>query len=273
MSEIFHDQAAGSQAIVKEFYDWIRDYWVTISRSPRGESMHMLNFGYWLNEDDSLFQAQAHMRDHIFGHLSGLPAGAEGLEVGCGIGGMTAFVAGRGYRVTCLDIVHEQLQRARALVRERGLSDAVRFSMGNSMAIPLRDACFDFIYCLESAFHYHDKPAFLRESRRVLKRGGEAVIADITCEDNSRVTFGRGNFFADSTTWRRMIDAAGFELIRHEKIGPRVYQPLHRYLCGVTKRKEFRSRVGRFWSRVLTNYADLAMQGIMDYEIFRVRKP
>ena len=273
MSKIFHGEAPDSQAMVKEFYDWIRDYWVTISRSPQGESMHMLNFGYWLEQDNTLFQAQANMRDHVFGHLSGLPSGAEGLEVGCGIGGMTAFVAGRGYQVTCLDIVHEQLLRARALIRAQGLGDAVRFSLGNSMAIPVRDAYFDFIYCLESAFHYHDKPAFLRESRRVLKSGGEAVIADITCEDNARVTFGRGNFFADSATWRSMIEAAGFELIRHEKIGPQVYEPLRRYLSGVTKQKELRSRVGRFWSRVLTNYAELAVQGIMDYEIFKLRKP
>lgn len=273
MSEIFHDEAADSQAIIKGFYDWIRDYWVTISRSPRGESMHMLNFGYWLSDDDSLFQAQVNMRDHVFSHLSDFRPGAEGLEVGCGIGGMTAFMAGRGYRITCLDIVQEQLQRARTLIREQGLGDAVNFSIGNSMAIPLRDACFDFIYCLESAFHYHDKPAFLRESLRVLKSGGEAVIADITCQDNTKVTFGHGNFFTDSATWRSMIDVAGFELIRHEKIGPRVYEPLHLYLSDVTKQKEFRNRVGRFWSRVLTNYADLAMQGIMDYEIFKVRKP
>jgi cyclopropane fatty-acyl-phospholipid synthase-like methyltransferase len=273
MSETLPDQDAADQRIVRDFYNWIRDFWISISRSPQGESLDMLNFGYWLMPDDDLHRAQNNMREHVLAMLPSLPRGACGLEVGCGIGGMTAYMVEQGFSITCLDLVTEQLLRARKLTRCRGLEPSVRFVRGNSMAIPFADEAFDFLYCLESAFHYPDKHAFLHDAMRVVRPGATLVIADITCADNSRVTFGRGNFFASSGAWIHLIRLSGFELLRHERIGQQVYEPLRRYLARVTRIPEYRTQVGRFWTRVLTNYAELARDGLMDYELFALRKP
>ena len=48
----------------------------------------------------------------------------------------------------------------------------------------------DVVLNIESAFHYPDKTAFLKEIHRVLKPGGQFLIADLlsTCNERSRIT-------------------------------------------------------------------------------------
>ena len=79
-----HGEAAHS---ILDFYRWSRDYWIDMGKSPEGHSSGLLNFGLWRDGDNTLFDAQKHMCDEIFGQLPMLAAGALGLEIGSGIGG------------------------------------------------------------------------------------------------------------------------------------------------------------------------------------------
>jgi SAM-dependent methyltransferase len=49
---------------------------------------------------------------------------------------------------------------------------------GMAEVLPFPEAHFDFVISRYSAHHWHDVPAALREARRVLKRGGQALMID-----------------------------------------------------------------------------------------------
>ena len=52
----------------------------------------------------------------------------------------------------------------------------MRFLKGEVEALGLPDACFDAIVCSEVLEHCADPEAILREMRRLLRRGGVAVV-------------------------------------------------------------------------------------------------
>ena len=256
---------------VGDFYAWSRDYWIDLSRGDDGACSGMLTFGLWEHGTDKMFRAQDNLRRLIVRCLGELSPGARGLDIGCGIGGEAIrLVQEQGVALTCLDLVPAQLQIAQALARKAGVAGRIEFRPGSSMDMPFGDATFDFSYCIESSFHYPDKRAFFRENFRVLKPGAVAVVADITCEDNTLVTFRKGNYFCAAEEMRRLMSDAGFSLENHIKIGDRVFHPL---LAHVEKfNAGRRDKLRRYWNLVLKNYAALFDRGSMGYEVFVLRK-
>src|SRR5262249_7657159 len=105
-----------------------------------------------------------------------VPAGPEGLEVGCGLG-MGGAVTLREYgsaAVTGMDIHPQQLQRAREahalpLREEPG---RLRFVQGAAERMPFEDGEFDVVVSVEAAQHFPDLEAFAAETSRVLRPGG-----------------------------------------------------------------------------------------------------
>jgi sarcosine/dimethylglycine N-methyltransferase len=105
--------------------------------------------------------------------------GPSVLDVGCGfLGPARALAGGFGCRVTGIDPGSAQRKDWKSAPPSPG----VRPVAAVSERLPFRDGAFDRVICVESAFHYPDKPAFLREVRRVLGRGGRFVLADILAE-------------------------------------------------------------------------------------------
>jgi SAM-dependent methyltransferase len=49
----------------------------------------------------------------------------------------------------------------------------------SSAALPFGDGTFDMLACRFSVHHWHDVPAGLKEARRVLRKSGVAVFADV----------------------------------------------------------------------------------------------
>ncbi len=256
---------------VGDFYAWIRDHWTEMSCNDRGESTGMLNFGLWDKSTKKMFDAQENLRQLVANNLGELPPAARGLEIGCGIGGAAIkLVQERNVVLTCLDLVPAQLEIGREFARKAGVAGKIEFCPGSSMDMPLRDEMFDFSYCIESSFHYPDKLAFFRENFRVLKPGAVAVIADITCENNSLVTFKKGNYFCSADETRQLMLEAGFIVEEVICIGNQVFHPLRDYVENFNAGQ--RDKLYRYWNLVLRNYAKLFDQGNMGYEVFVLRK-
>jgi len=100
--------------------------------------------------------------------------GAESvLEIGCGIGRMTAYLAGRFARVCAVDVSPNMIEQARANLA--GL-DNVRLDVGNGYDLSnYDDAQFDFVFSYLVFQHIPDRDAtitYIREAGRVLKPGG-----------------------------------------------------------------------------------------------------
>ncbi|MDX2114070.1 MAG: methyltransferase domain-containing protein [Planctomycetota bacterium] len=100
------------------------------------------------------------------------------LEVGCGMGILTADVArsAPGARVVGLEFSAEQL--ARAPRPESGGPGNLSFVEGDAHALPFADQSFDVVYCRFLLEHVTDPVRVLREMRRVLSPGGRAFVQE-----------------------------------------------------------------------------------------------
>ncbi len=101
---------------------------------------------------------------------SQVPAGGRVLEVGCGGGLLQAALAGEGWQTTAADI---SLAAAR-FAREQ--SDAGALVFDATKPWPVDDDAFDAVLMLDVLEHLADDAWPLAEARRVVRRGGAAVI-------------------------------------------------------------------------------------------------
>ena len=110
------------------------------------------------------------------------------LDVGCGIGGTSRYLA-KSYpdaRVTGITLSPNQVKRATELAKDRGL-DNVDFKVMNALEMDYPDDSFDLVWACESGEHMPDKKAYVEEMTRVLKPGGTLVIATWCQRDDKEV--------------------------------------------------------------------------------------
>ena len=145
----------------------------------------LMNLGYYpfrgplrpLNWFTDLSLSQRRLVGKSIARLD-LRPGHDVLDVACGRGMSTFMIhqrAGSG-RVVGVDFLPENIRAAHTLFA--GYSN-LSYRQGDAGNLDFADASFDRIHCLEAAFHFPDKPQFLRECRRVLRPGGRLVLVDI----------------------------------------------------------------------------------------------
>ena len=106
-----------------------------------------------------------------------LPATAKALDLGCG-GGHAAFhIAPHVGQVVAYDMSVEMLNAVARTAADKGLGNIVT-RQGVAETLPFPNASFDLVVSRFSAHHWNDLGAGLREARRVLKDGGQAVFID-----------------------------------------------------------------------------------------------
>ena len=140
----------------------------------------MLHYPYYKNESDDFFQAQKNLTNHCISLFDTLE-GKNVLEIGCG-NGIQALYINENYSplsITGIDLSEANIKIAN-LEKERTNANNVNFIVDdaqNLKSIPSNS--IDILLNIESAFHYPDKYAFLKEVNRVLKPNGQYLIADI----------------------------------------------------------------------------------------------
>jgi SAM-dependent methyltransferase len=110
----------------------------------------------------------------------GVGPGARVLDVACGAGGPARRLAQRtGCGVLGIDIHEQGIARARDLAAQEGLADRVAFEhIDANRPLPLPDASFDAVVCIDAVNHLPDRPRALAEWARVLKPGGRVLFTD-----------------------------------------------------------------------------------------------
>jgi SAM-dependent methyltransferase len=103
------------------------------------------------------------------------------LEVGSGPGRLAVRLAREapGMTLTGVDISEAMVERAARRAAGAGLSERVRFEVGDVAALPLFDQEFDGVVSTLSLHHWSNPASGLAEIHRVLKPGGEARIYDL----------------------------------------------------------------------------------------------
>jgi len=100
--------------------------------------------------------------------------GKEAIELGCGTGYVSSWLARRGARPTGIDNSEEQLATARALQREFGIEFPLLH--GNAEEVPLPDESFDVAISEYGASIWCDPYRWIPEAARLLRPGGELVF-------------------------------------------------------------------------------------------------
>ncbi len=163
-------------------------------------------------------------------------AGKDAVELGCGTGYVSAWMARRGARVVGIDNSAKQLETAARIQREHGL--AFPLIHGNAEQVPYPDASFDFAISEYGAVLWADPDAWVPEAARLLRPGGRLhvltnsvlkYLVDPDDEDEPptdrllRPQFGMRRmvwpgsesveFHLAHSDWIRLFTATGFEIL------------------------------------------------------------
>jgi ubiquinone/menaquinone biosynthesis C-methylase UbiE len=98
------------------------------------------------------------------------------LDLGCGKGRETCELAqDLGCRVIGIDVLPTTLKLARDPVFKLGLESQATLVCGSMHALPLPNACIDFIWCRDTLNHASDMAQTLAECARVLRPAGRMM--------------------------------------------------------------------------------------------------
>jgi len=162
---------------IQDFYDASSSLWENIW----GEHMHHGYYGRSGMNKVSRRQAQIDIIEELlhWGNLRETQTPPQNiLDVGCGIGGSTLYLAQK-FNATAQGVTlsPEQAKRATERATEANLEEKVQFQVANALALPFADNSFDLVWSLESGEHFPDKAKFLQEANRVLKPEGMLLMA------------------------------------------------------------------------------------------------
>lgn len=157
-------------------------YYVSMNEALKAIDGHyrMLHYPFYCKEGESFNQAQENMIRYCMQHLSDA-GGKQLLDIGCGNGTVALYLA-ENYpfkSITGVDINAYNIGIANKEKEARNIRN-IAFKESNAQNLEqIPNNSVDTVFNLESAFHYPDKQAFFNEVERVLKPGGEFLIADI----------------------------------------------------------------------------------------------
>ncbi len=182
----------------------------------------MLHYPFYLKENESLEKRQKNLIDYCINKLNSINSKTL-LDIGSGNGTVCVYVYDNytPNKIICMDVNEDNVNIAKQIVGERNIE--LKIDDAESM-LSIPDNTIDVAICIESAFHYQNKDAFLQQLNRVLKRNGEFIIADIITKSHKRrILLGRWKhkmryFHWTENEYEQGIRNAGFSNFNIEDI-------------------------------------------------------
>lgn len=292
-------RAYTSDSVAREYDAWTADgileyYW--------GEHIHL---GYYSPEEmeagykkKNFIQAKYDFIDEMMA-FGGINAdedkGANVLDVGCGFGGTSRYLAkalGPEAKVTGITLSPNQVKRGTELAEERGINNA-QFTVMNALEMDFPDNSFDIVWACESGEHMPDKEKYINEMMRVLKPGGKFVMATWCQRDDRERPFDDKDnrdlkflyeewthpYFISIEAYEELIAATG--LMNVAKTADWVKETIaswrHSIWVGVYDPRGFIFKPTKYWKCVKDAYCLERMhrafdRGLMEYGMFAATK-
>ena len=220
---------------------------IRILKSVAGnEESNFMNYGYWDKPNMTLEDANRRLCKMIYSKGT-LKNADKILDIGCGYGEQDFYWAHKTQaRIEGIDIDETSIriaqQTSRRAAKNGDTRRDIKFETGNACMIDRKDATYDRVVSLESAFHYIPRENFFREAYRVLKKGGKLVMADILYNDTTSInifnTMNRNAFsemFAipDANKigireYTKQLEDIGFR-VKIEDISDKTFKPYYKY--------------------------------------------
>ena len=144
---------------------------------------------------------------------------AEVLELGCGTGYNSQYLAGKnpGVNFTGLDLTPLHIKKAKA---ESNSLRNLNFVEGDFQNLPFESGSFDLAFAVETICHAEDVEAVYKEIYRVLKPGGRLIVFDGYATAKAEA--------ASQAVWNAgLLVAYGFAIAKPQ-IFPKVEQAIRR---------------------------------------------
>lgn len=201
-------------------------------RSVMGDGAPVIHYGIYESPATPMREATEtatrRLLEIALRRLGGVPPAAI-IDMGSGPGGPAHLLAREtGATVTCVDLCDLHHLENETIARSLGLGERIRTWTGSFEHLPDEwSGRFDLAWSQESLCHSQDKPAALREARRVLRPGGILVFSDILLAENAPA--GEAEVFSKVnavTQWStagehlRHLAEAGFAEIEHHDWTP-----------------------------------------------------
>ena len=112
------------------------------------------------------------------------------LDVGCGLGGASRFVADRYHNhVTGIDVTREYIETGNQLSLWVGLDELVSLRLGSALSLPFQDGIFDGAFMMHVGMNIKDKIQLFTEVYRILHPNSSFGIYDIMQNDDGELTY------------------------------------------------------------------------------------
>ena len=203
----------------------------------------MLNFGYWTENTKGPLQAQEDLCK-IFGEFSDLKTAKKVVDVGSGLAAPSILWKSQFslLDIVCLNINFNQLRQSSENINKKLRKsnetsvDGVYLLNATSTTLPFSNESFDRVLALESAQHIKPLGNFISESNRILEKNGILTMAIPVVNQKINPIMKLGTL---AMTWssehysvdqiKSSISNCGFNILKFEKIGSKVYEPLANY--------------------------------------------
>ena len=209
---------------IQEHYDLASPYYEKLW----GKHIH---HGYWVTGKESKEDAAQNLIELLIAK-SGLKNKSKVLDVGCGIGGTSIYLA-RKYEcdVTGITISPVQVEMAYKAALELPIKNIPKFQVEDANNITIKDK-FDIIWSVEMISHLNDRKNLFQRASELLKPGGKMCITDWLADDNLSASekskfikpIEKGMLVSLPTLseYKEHIDANGFRLVYYEDISSNV---------------------------------------------------